>query len=422
MNTKKVTINLNQRYLYLLIDSVLKGESLSLDFLYLAENSLNYFTPINSFSESLLIENFNFRTTKIIIIPEDELKSLLELDSNSSNSEFIWKWNTKNFGDSLNISSLEDPKSYKLFSNLISNTTFYNNNEIYSVEITYPNSKRYLKVKETETVNIEEESESIHSRNLLSLGEDNFFKIQNVKIGCVGAGGLGNPFIILAMHHGYKNFVIVDGDTLEIHNFNRFLGVKKSHLGRKKVDILKEILTEFSSEIQIETISQYFPENSTLETLSTCDILVGGVDNDYSRLQLQILALTLEKPYLDMGSGVILKDNHSLSVEIEERGGQIKLFVPGEACISCMGLNPVTVKDFNRYQLDVVQGYIIGTELTPPSILSLNSSITSMAIKLLTDYITNDGTNIRHLKYNEKSFKLFTVQTEKNKFCKVCAE
>jgi hypothetical protein len=421
MSNKKASININQHYLALLIDSVLKGESFSLDFLCFENISNIYFYPINSFSESLVSANSNFCITNIKINPEDEIDSLLDFESNN-NLEFSWKWETKKLKYITEFILNEEEKISNILSYLQSSTKFYKNNEIISLEITYPHSKSYLKVRQSQIQNSEEDQETIHSRNLLWLGEDNFYKIKHLKIGCVGAGGLNNPFVIQAMHHGYTNFVLVDADTLEIHNFNRFLGAKKTQLGRLKVEILKEILCEFSTSVEVEAIPNFFPEKSAVEALSTCDILVGGVDNDYSRLQIQILALCLEKPYLDMGSGVLLKDNHSLNVEIEERGGQIKLFVPAEACISCMGLNPSTVKDFNRVKLDVLHGYIIGTELTPASILSLNSSIASMAIKLLTDYITSVGTNIKHLKYNEKSFKLFSVQAEKNKFCKVCGE
>jgi molybdopterin/thiamine biosynthesis adenylyltransferase len=420
MSNKKASININQRYLALLMDSVLKGESFSLDFLCFENSSNIYFYPINSFSESLVSENSNFRTTKIKINPEDEIDSLLDLESNGNNLEFNWKWESKKLKYITEFISNEAEKISIILSYLQSSTRFYKNNEIISLEITYPHSKYYSKVMQSQIQNLKEDQETIHSRNLLWLGEDNFFKIKNLKIGCVGAGGLNNPFVVQAMHHGYTNFVLVDADTLEIHNFNRFLGAKKSQLGRLKVDILKEILCEFLTSVEVEAIPNFFPEKSAIDALSTCDILVGGVDNDYSRLQIQILALCLEKPYLDMGSGVLLKDNHSLNVEIEERGGQIKLFIPGEACISCMGLNPSIVKDFNRFKLDVLHGYIMGTELTPASILSLNNSISSMAIKLLTDYITNEGTNLRHLKYNEKSFKLYSVKTEKSIPCKVC--
>ena len=234
------------------------------------------------------------------------------------------------------------------------------------------------------------------------------------------SGGLINPFVIQAMHQGYKQFVLVDRDKLEYHNFNRFLGVRKSDLGSFKVEVLKGILNHFSEQIEIEAITEFLPDKVTLEALSACDILVGGVDNDYSRLQIQILALALEKPYLDMGSGVVLKDNSSLNPEVDERGGRIKLFIPGNACISCMGLKVNEVKDFKTRQMDIIRGYIQGTELTPPSILTLNSTIACMGLKLMTDYIL-EGTSINHLKYNEKNFKLYSVKSEKNPTCSVCS-
>lgn len=423
MKQKKINITLTQTILDFLIRCSLKGVSLKVEFLLFQRDSEIYLFHKNSFSESLTTENKNFCSTSLIISPDgDELSSLLDFNSNQELEGFIWKWDKHKLNTFLNHLKDKEEKISDLFNFFDNYSTIHKGSENYSLSLSSSNSLRFLKTLPQSYEKLDEDFHSLHSRNLLLFGEDNFKRISNSKLGCIGAGGLMNPFIIQASHHGYKNFVIIDPDKLEIHNCNRFLGYKKSHLGKFKVDILNDILQDFSSEIHVEKIPVFFPDTLSIEVLSTCDVLVAGVDNDYSRLQIQILALALGKPYLDLGSGVVLKDNLSLHPQVDERGGQIKLFVPGEACISCMGLNPVTVKDFRATQMDINRGYIQGTELTPPSILSLNSTIASMGIKVLTDFLTDTGTRIRHLKYNEKDFKLFIVSTEKKNLCRVCSD
>ena len=58
--------------------------------------------------------------------------------------------------------------------------------EYIGITISFAERYKFFKSVHAENKQLLSEEESIHSRNLLWQGETNFFKIQNIKIGCIG--------------------------------------------------------------------------------------------------------------------------------------------------------------------------------------------------------------------------------------------
>lgn len=421
MSLKKVSITLNSEYLNSLKFIILSGKSGELEFSGYEIDEKIFLFPVNFHTDSLLNKYSDFYLTKIKInFVGDELNALLDAPSMRDEKRWNWDLQKHKFSFSANWdnseSSISEKKSF--IRSLSGSMIFFG--EVGSFpSVSYAHSLGFYVSSGNQSPDWNEEI--VFSRNLLWMGTENFSKIRNIKIGCIGAGGIMNPFVVQAMHHGYKNFTLIDGDKIELHNLNRFLGGKKQDLGSQKVKVLFDILKKFDSEINVDCVAEYFPHDDGIKNIISCDIIVAGVDNDYTRLQLQLFALALQKPYLDMGSGIILKDNNSLIPIVDERGGQVKLYVPGFACIACMGINLQNIMEPDFKGLNIRNGYITGTELTPPSIISLNTTIAAMGLKLLTDYITT-GTTVRHLKYSENNFKLYTVNSNHNENCRVCGK
>jgi molybdopterin/thiamine biosynthesis adenylyltransferase len=268
----------------------------------------------------------------------------------------------------------------------------------------------------------EQPDSDIHGRTILWTGLKGFAGIREASIGCIGAGGLSNPFLLSAMHHGFRRFTIVDDDRLDAANLNRFTGGRREQVGAFKTDLLKRMILDFEPEAEVETLAEKFPYGGTEQALSACDILVCGVDNDFTRLNAQLYALAFSLPLFDMGSGIFLADNASLDPEVEEAGGQVRVFVPSGACLACMGLDAAAVADFSRRDLDRARGYVIGTDLTPPSVITLNTAVASFCLKLAVDYLAGRPLPSFHLKYSEKDLSLYKVAVKKDPSCVVCGE
>jgi molybdopterin/thiamine biosynthesis adenylyltransferase len=427
-----ITLTLDREIINLLLRSVFQSNRIDISLVYFNKLNSFYFFPSNKFTPSLTNENgFLTPINCNVLSVRDEVSKLLD-EPDVHSEPFIWEIETFPLLKFKTTEAASDKffDIKEFLESLLQSSRFFFNSEIFSFSnndakskhliFLYSDEKFFIKVTSEKHLDLGDNTNKTQARTLLWLGQDNFQKINSFKIGCVGSGGLMNPFIIQAMHHGFKNFIIIDHDRLEEHNLNRFLGGKHSDVGTYKTDVIKRILSEYDSTINIESAISSFPDDQTQSLLSSCDMIVCGVDNDYTRVNVQLLALALSKPLLDMGSGIFLHNNTSLNPTIDERGGQIRLSIPDRGCLVCMGLNLAFVKDFKRDDFDIQRGYIVGTDLTPPSIITLNSTIASMALKMLVDYITDTGISKRHIKYNEKDLKLYHVLVNKNENCPVC--
>jgi molybdopterin/thiamine biosynthesis adenylyltransferase len=287
--------------------------------------------------------------------------------------------------------------------------------DVVSLDIKEVHLSRRIKGK---TASIEQDE--IHNRTMLWLGINNFKKIKNCTLGCIGAGGMMNPFIISAMHHGFERFIIIDDDKLEASNLNRFIGAEKKDIGKYKAALLKKVIERYNQDASVEIMNEKFPFSRTESLICLSDIIVVGVDNDFTRFNAQMLGLTLNKTIFDMAGGIYLKDSASLSPGIDERGGQVRVSVPGHGCLVCMGLDPSQIVNFKREELDKRRGYIAGTDLTPPSVVTLNQTIASLCLRMVVSYITGCGLPSLHIKYDEKNLRLYSVTVERAKDCPLC--
>lgn len=73
----------------------------------------------------------------------------------------------------------------------------------------------------------------------------------------IGVGATGSWIAFLAAKMGFHNFRVWDGDVVEAHNLpNQAYDV--SHIGKLKVDALKEVLERFNPQIKVETHPYFF--------------------------------------------------------------------------------------------------------------------------------------------------------------------
>ncbi len=109
------------------------------------------------------------------------------------------------------------------------------------------------------------------------LGRENLEKIQRVKVGIAGAGGLGSNCALFLVRSGFKKFKIVDFDVVEAGNLNRQYYFA-SQVGRKKVDALRENLLLVNPGLEIETVPEKIEKESLHRLFSGCHVVVEAMD------------------------------------------------------------------------------------------------------------------------------------------------
>lgn len=109
---------------------------------------------------------------------------------------------------------------------------------------------------------------------------------KNVTVVFVGVGTIGSYAALLTAKLGLKNIVLVDDDTVEIHNAsNQLPGTK--YIGMPKVDAVGSIIKDLCA-IECVKINSKFPIEYTVmrEFMGTDFILVCGVDSMSARKEI----------------------------------------------------------------------------------------------------------------------------------------
>ena len=97
------------------------------------------------------------------------------------------------------------------------------------------------------------EQQSGFEKSLLSFYSPQVLeRLQEAVVGIFGAGGIGSNCAISLVRIGIRHFVIDDMDTVELSNLNR-QAYFPHHVGKYKVEALKEILTSINPNVTVET-------------------------------------------------------------------------------------------------------------------------------------------------------------------------
>ena len=108
-------------------------------------------------------------------------------------------------------------------------------------------------------------------------GAQKLKKIQSVKIGIAGLGGLGSNCAMNLVRCGFKNFVLCDFDKIEPSNLNRQFYFA-DQLGKYKTEALNENLNKINSALEISSQIVVLTQENMPEIFSSCDVVVEAFD------------------------------------------------------------------------------------------------------------------------------------------------
>ncbi|MCL6638695.1 MAG: sulfur carrier protein ThiS adenylyltransferase ThiF [Firmicutes bacterium] len=109
------------------------------------------------------------------------------------------------------------------------------------------------------------------------LGMERLEKIQRVRIGIAGAGGLGSNCASYLVRSGFKKFRIVDFDLVETGNLNRQFFFS-DQVGRLKVEALAENLRRINPDLELEMLTLEIGEENAGEIFAGCAVVVEALD------------------------------------------------------------------------------------------------------------------------------------------------
>ena len=142
-------------------------------------------------------------------------------------------------------------------------------------------------------------------RSIELLGEEKISSFKDKTILIIGLGGVGGTALCALYRSGFKNFILVDHDVVDPSNLNRQIMYNTSDIGKAKVNVCKEKIESFSSDINVET-HQLFIDEESLKSFENkkIDFIVDAIDKIPSKISIINFALRRGIPFIvSLGMG-----------------------------------------------------------------------------------------------------------------------
>jgi molybdopterin/thiamine biosynthesis adenylyltransferase len=132
--------------------------------------------------------------------------------------------------------------------------------------------------------------ESLISRNKGYISDELQKKIKRCRVFLLGCG-LGSQIALLATRTGFENFILIDGDTVDVNNLNR-QSFRRRHLDKNKAEALASMIKDINPQAKIDCYPKFLKdEKLAKELIDNSDVVVNMADpetmmyfvNDYSR-------------------------------------------------------------------------------------------------------------------------------------------
>lgn len=117
------------------------------------------------------------------------------------------------------------------------------------------------------------------------LGEDGIKKLQNASVTIVGVGGVGGEVAVLLARAGIGRLRLIDFDVVDETNINRQAVAYTNTVGKKKTEVLAEIIKKINPNCLVEAISKRLTKENVGELLGDF-FVVDAIDSVQDKVEL----------------------------------------------------------------------------------------------------------------------------------------
>ena len=257
-----------------------------------------------------------------------------------------------------------------------------------------------------------------YDRQIRAFGAVGQSVLKSLRIGIVGLGVTGSVVLQELAHLGVRDFLLLDPDVVEETNLNRLIGATPSDVGLPKVEVAKKWGLHINPKIRFNASQESVLNVRSVKTLADTDFVFCCTDSHGSRAVLNQFAYQYLVPMIDIGVVIAAGDNIVTHV-----AGRTQMLAPGLACLVCANLlDPEQIRrdlltDFER-QADP---YILGNTEPAPAVVSLNATISSMAVTMFLNACTGIPGSARFLNYNAMTGITRPATCAQHPSCIVCS-
>ena len=124
-------------------------------------------------------------------------------------------------------------------------------------------------------------------RSEMLLGKEGMEKIKNTRVAVFGVGGVGSYAAMALVRSGIHHIDVIDNDTVSITNINRQLIANIKTVGRKKTEVMKEMLLDINENASVNAYDLFFDKDTVCKfDFSSYDYVIDAIDTVTSKLLL----------------------------------------------------------------------------------------------------------------------------------------
>lgn len=228
------------------------------------------------------------------------------------------------------------------------------------------------------------EISSVFNSQQQLFGKGTTDKLSKLRIGIIGCSGTGSIILEQLARLGVKQIVLVDHDKIEDRNLNRISNSKKSDIGKLKVEALSNAIKSIGLETDVLPLSVNIFNPQAVSAIAECDIIFSCVDTAEGRQLINRISTFYIIPFFDVGIHLKSDGNGGIS----EASGVVHYIQPGgSSLLSRRAITQERIRAENLYRTDpeaysvqIKAGYIEGVKEHSPAVISLNSTVSSLAV------------------------------------------
>ncbi len=133
------------------------------------------------------------------------------------------------------------------------------------------------------------------SRNIGWVTEEEQEHLRSKKVAIAGCGGVGGIHALTTARLGIGGYHLADFDHFGIKNFNRQVGATVSTVGRPKIDVTEELISDINPEADIRSFPDGVRDSNMDTFLSGVDLYIDSLDFFAMKARRAVFAACFEK-------------------------------------------------------------------------------------------------------------------------------
>lgn len=209
--------------------------------------------------------------------------------------------------------------------------------------------------------------------------------LRRLRFGVIGAGGTGSLECQQLAHLGARWITVIDPDLVEETNLNRLVGSIPSDVGQPKVAVAARMIRAINPDATVISLQADIVDGAVAKLIATFDFVLLCTDSHASRAVVNQAAYQYLVPVIDMGVSITVANG-----AVSHITGRVQMLAPGLPCLTCSGAldGEAIRREMLTPEQHAADPYVQGVREPQPAVLSINSTVSSLAMTMLLGAVT----------------------------------